>query len=396
MLLAFTSPAIAPRAAGWPSPKWSPFVTRLLHISDVHLGAPLGGFGDVARERARKIRDAFRQLPERAADWDVDATLVAGDLFDGPDPAPADVDLAREVLRALADLGPVIAVPGNHDPDTGSESPWRQMPDPIRVLTDARFGRPVSFELSGGSRLHVYGLAYDPAVEPEPLAGFRRADADGWHVVLVHAATADNPDWDAGRSLRVTRTALGELDADYVALGDYHGFRPPAEFGAPACYPGSFAGVAVDETGPRGCAVVELGDGGPRVRLQTSPVEELLDLGEVDVGAAENDRAVEELVGARVTGACYPVVTLTGVPAFPLDAARVRAALRERFGFAVVHDRTRFIASDHVARLAREPTVTGHVARAGLERVEGAADVGERERAERALRLALRALEETP
>lgn len=369
---------------------------RLLHISDVHLGAPLGGFGPAADERRRAIRDAFRGLPARAEAWDVHAVLVAGDLFDAPEPERADVDLAREVLRRLAADRPVFAIPGNHDPAVGDGSPWHDMPPAVTTVLAPRFGAPRSVTVADGATLHVYGLAYDPVIEPDPLAGFRRAPEPGFHVVLMHAATADNPDWSGGQSLRVSRAGLAALDADYIALGDYHGFRPPVDFGGlPACYPGSFAAVAVDELGPRGCAVVELTpDAPPRVHLEPTDVQRLVDLGTIDVSSAEDDRAVEALIAGRCeSDTVLPVAELVGAPSFPLDAERIRDALRERYGFAVVRDHTRFIDSEHVARLAGRPTIAGHVARLGRDRVAAAPDSGQRDVAARALRLALRALE---
>ena len=367
---------------------------RVLHIADVHLGARLGGFQAVAEERREAIRGAFRELPARAAAWDVDAVLVAGDLFDSARPERRDVDLAREVLRDLATGGrPVFAIPGNHDPAGRADSPWHAMPPEIIVLTAAEFGDPVSVSVAG-TELHVYGVAYDPAARADPLEGFRRRAEPGVHVVLLHAGTADHPDWTGGLGLRTTTNALAELSADYVALGDHHTFRPPGSFGrAAACYPGSFAAVAVDETGPHGCAVAELEAGvPPRVRLEPTPVPHLDDLGSCDISDVSDDFEAADRAGAAAKVGSYPVVTLEGAPGFPLDAARVRRSLVERFGFAVVHDQTRFIDSSHVRALADSPTVAGHVTRLGLRRIE-AAGSEDRPVAERALRLALRALD---
>ncbi|MFW6040167.1 MAG: metallophosphoesterase family protein, partial [Gemmatimonadota bacterium] len=198
---------------------------RLLHISDVHLGARLGGFGPVAEERRDAIRAAFRRLPERVAGWDVDAVLVAGDLFDNPRPAGRDVDVARETLRALAEARPVFAIPGNHDLATGGDSPWREMPRSVTVFLAPRFGEPARAVVRGQT-LHVHGLAYDPTAGGDPLAGYRRSPAEGLHVVLLHAGAADHPDWTGGHGLRVTSDRLAALDADYLALGDHHRFRP--------------------------------------------------------------------------------------------------------------------------------------------------------------------------
>jgi len=377
---------------------------RILQVSDVHLGARLSGFGEHAAERREAVRVAFRALPLLADRLDVQAVLLVGDVFDGQMPERADADLAREVLRGLADGGRrgVFAIPGNHDRCSTSDSAWRTMPEEVQIFLEPRFGVPRSIGV-GDTTLHVYGLAYDPVAEPNPLAGFRRTPAEGVHVVLLHAGMSDNPGWHGGHGLRTTSEEVAALDADYVALGDYHACRlPPAFAGGRACYAGSFAAVRATETGPHGVVVVELEPGElPVARLVPSSVPELVDMGEIDVSDVASDLEAAERVGARMIenpvasdNAQYPVVRLVGAPGVPLDGNRIRQALTERFGFAVVADATRFISSARVRTLAGQRTIAGHVARIGLVRAEDCVDGGQREIAEHALRLALRALEE--
>ena len=70
---------------------------RLLHLADVHLDAPLGGFGRHADVRRSQLLDAFRRLPETAADTGAHAVLIAGDLFDHP--RPSEVVIASFIKR---------------------------------------------------------------------------------------------------------------------------------------------------------------------------------------------------------------------------------------------------------------------------------------------------------
>ncbi len=377
---------------------------RILHVSDVHLGAPLSGFGQHAADRRRSIRSAFRQLPELADRLEIHAVVVAGDLFDNQLPDRADADLAREVLRSLADGGRrgVFVIPGNHDRCSTPDSPWHTMPDEIEVILEPRFGAPRSLEV-GDTWLHVYGVAYDPVAEPDPLAGYVRTSAEGSHVVLLHAGMSDNPGWHGGHGLRTTSQAVAAIDADYVALGDYHACRLPTEFaGGRACYAGSFAAVRATETGPHGVVVVELEAGGvPAARLVPSSTPMLIDPGDVDVSDVGSDLEAAERVGARIAEestavdhAVHPVVRLVGEPGIPLDGDRIGDALTERYGFAVVADDTRFISSARVHALSGQRTVAGHVARIGLARTDDSADGEQRAVAEHALRISLRALEE--
>ena len=374
---------------------------RILQVSDVHLGAPLRGFGGHAAARGNDVREAFRGLPEMADRLEIDVVLLAGDLFDSPSPDAADVDIAREVLRDLYKGGAraVFAIPGNHDRCGSQASPWHSMPNGVQVILEPRFGPPRTVDV-GDTRLHVYGVAFDPAIEPDPLAGYSRSSAEGLHVVLLHAGLLDNPDWKGGHGLRLPGSALEALDADYVALGDYHGCRMPGEMpGGRSCYSGSLAAVRVGETGIHGAMVVELGNGTVTARLEPSRAPQLVEFEPIDVSNAGSDLEVADRVGALVersdrSGKAYPVIRIVGEPAFPLDASRVTDSLGARFGFAVVSDETRFIDSDRLQALAMEPSVVGHVARLGLHGLEEAKTDVERQVAERALRIALRALEE--
>lgn len=368
---------------------------RLLHAADVHLGARLGAFGGLAEERRREVLEAWARLPEVAERTGAGAVLVAGDLFDGPRPEDGVLAVVQETARRLRRAGvPIFAVPGNHDaPSLEPGLYGRALPE-ATVFEQPVFGPPATVEV-GDVPLHVYGLAFDPAEEPDPLSTFRRAELPGVHVVLLHGSVPDAPHWEGGRSLPLPPERLADLPVDYVALGDYHRFRPPDEFdGAPACYAGSFAAVDLTETGRRGPVLVELEAGSaPRVELLDSGVAPVVRPEPLDVTRFPDEEAVAEAAADPVPADAVPVVRLSGEPGFPLDAEAVRRRLEARFGFASVEDETRFFASDRLTELARRNTVAGHVARLGLRRVEAAEGGEERAVAERGLRIALRLLE---
>jgi DNA repair protein SbcD/Mre11 len=402
---------------------------RLLHLADVHLDADYARFGALAEERARQVLDVFRSLPERAAEARVHAVLLAGDLFDGPNPSPRTLAAVRETLRRFVDLCiPVFMVPGNHDALTLKLSPYRELSragrvvvqngEPqqqrdwpagdeagrrlaekhrVYVLARPRFGDPVTVETEEGP-LHVYGVAYDAAECPDPVATFRRTSADGVHVALLHGFVQGVGRWQVSRNaLTVGIEALHLLDVDYIALGDQHTPRMPEEFGGhPACYPGSFAATDLKEAGPRGYVLVDVEPGGPpRVELCDAGVRPVA-VAEVDVSACSSDADVAGAATDAVPPGAVPVVHLVGEPAFPLDADAVAAELTGRHGHAAVSDDTRYYATSRLDELAVEDTVAGHVVRLGRERIDaaagGAAGGAAGEVAQQALRVALRAL----
>ena len=82
-----------------------------LHVSDLHIGKKLCG-----RSLAEDQRHILREILEMAAQADVDAILVAGDVYDKSQPSGEAVEMAGNFLSALARLGkPAFIVSGNHD-----------------------------------------------------------------------------------------------------------------------------------------------------------------------------------------------------------------------------------------------------------------------------------------
>jgi exonuclease SbcD len=123
---------------------------KLLHTSDWHLGKHLNNY-----ERHREQQAVMQEICDIADREQVDAVIVAGDLFDGFNPPIESVDLFYKTLKRLANNGKraVIAIAGNHD------SPDRiEAPDPLARECGILFvGYPhtatASFELETGLKV---------------------------------------------------------------------------------------------------------------------------------------------------------------------------------------------------------------------------------------------------
>lgn len=94
---------------------------RILHTSDWHLGHTLH---DVGREFEHR---AFLQwLVDQLRDREIDALLVAGDIFDTANPSAASQDLwfwfLAQALKARPGLQ-IVAIAGNHDSAARLEAP---------------------------------------------------------------------------------------------------------------------------------------------------------------------------------------------------------------------------------------------------------------------------------
>ena len=84
---------------------------RLIHTSDWHLGRKLKGV-----DRTPEIALALAEILKYAKDFEVDAVLVAGDIFDVPNPTTEAERVAYDFFYELNQLSiPSVAIAGNHD-----------------------------------------------------------------------------------------------------------------------------------------------------------------------------------------------------------------------------------------------------------------------------------------
>jgi exonuclease SbcD len=88
-------------------------VTRLLCLGDTHIGS-----GSVYDDRLADSAAMFEQVVAIAREREVDGVLLAGDIFDKPRPAPAELHVFADFLRRLERAAiPSVACLGNvgHD-----------------------------------------------------------------------------------------------------------------------------------------------------------------------------------------------------------------------------------------------------------------------------------------
>ncbi|MGB0563419.1 MAG: metallophosphoesterase family protein [Spirulinaceae cyanobacterium] len=84
---------------------------KILHTSDWHLGRRLRG-----RDRTPEIAYALEQILSLVETQQVDAVLIAGDIFDTANPSAEAEKVAYEFFAQLHKLAvPAVAIAGNHD-----------------------------------------------------------------------------------------------------------------------------------------------------------------------------------------------------------------------------------------------------------------------------------------
>ena len=206
------------------------------HLSDLHLG--FRAYGRVERGanmRERDIAAAFERAVQEIVRIAPDVVVVAGDVFDRPDPpAGAVVAVARglEVLRSSLPEAPVLMVAGPRD------TPRRPAdPGALAVLdtfpnVEAATGLTRSM-LIERLDLHACLVPYRAAVR-HPAALPESDPRMRWNLLVLHASA--DAAGDGG-------VHVDPDEWDYIALGGEHRCR---NVGPNARYPGSLERVALD------------------------------------------------------------------------------------------------------------------------------------------------------
>ncbi|MFE2157170.1 exonuclease SbcCD subunit D [Streptomyces lydicus] len=303
---------------------------RFLHTSDWHLGRSFHRVNLLTAQRT-----FLDHLVETVRAGEVDAVLVAGDVYDRAVPPLAAVELFDEALHRLAELGvPTVMISGNHDSarrlGVGAGLMERAG---IHLRTDpAGCGTPVLLSDAHGP-VALYGLPYlEPAMVRDTL-GAQRADhaavlgaamdrvradlaerpAGTRSVVLAHAFVTGGTASDSERDITVGGVAsvpAGVFDGvDYAALGHLHGCQTLTErvrySGSPLAYSFSEADhrktswlVELDGTGAVHAERVDAPVPRALARIR-GPLERLLD----DPALARHE---ESWVEATLTDAARP------------------------------------------------------------------------------------------
>lgn len=193
---------------------------RLLHTSDTHLDANHTNRDDHWRTRRRQMQDAFRRMIDIGIAEDVDALVLAGDIFDHRRPGHEVVEFLVSELTRFGRTS--ILLPGNHDAyEDGSVWKTHDIEGAVpgaRLIRDPAGQAIVEHELG----VVFWGRANtDADIGLRPLHGIpARSHPDYWHVAVAHGhhVPEDEPSY---RSWLIRPSEIAASGWDYIALGHW-------------------------------------------------------------------------------------------------------------------------------------------------------------------------------
>ena len=242
---------------------------RLLQTADVHLGAPFGFLGRRGREQRDQLKATFSRVIDLALTSQVDALLIAGDLFDSAYPQPSLVGEVIYQLRRLDGEGIwTFIVPGTHDrlqPGGVYEGLEFSRLEHLHVFRD---GEMTPFCVAGLD-LDVYGMAVSGEGK-DVLSGFRAGDSARWRVGMLHASFVLPGKVEQGEML-VSARSVGGSNLHYLALGHWHSQGDYSQGNTVACFCGPPEPLEMGRGEEGKVILVELEEGAP-ARVNPIPV----------------------------------------------------------------------------------------------------------------------------
>ncbi|NLZ95365.1 MAG: exonuclease subunit SbcD [Bacteroidales bacterium] len=267
---------------------------KILHTADWHLGKRLDNF-----YRLEEQKLVLNEICEIADEQDVDAVIVAGDLFDAFNPPVEAIELMYKTLKRLTNNGkrPVIAIAGNHDSPNRIDSPdplarecgilfmglpntkiqTLQLEDGFEIIdTDEGFMefklpnysyplRIIATPYANEVRMKEYlGEEKDVGLQNSLKSGWKKiadtyCDNNGVNMLITHlymlkrgGDILEEPDGE--KPLRIGNADLIYSDAipsqiQYTALGHLHRYQNVGSEEQPVVYSGSPLAYSFAEAG---------------------------------------------------------------------------------------------------------------------------------------------------
>ena len=247
---------------------------RFVHAADLHLDSPFKGLNAVApNEVTSTLRsatfDAYENIVDLCIEEQVDALLVAGDVYDGADRSlRAQLKFVDGLVRLDAASIRSFICHGNHDPLDGWEARLDLPTGCVRFGPEVT-GEPVFPDNPG--RATVYGISYPRREVRENLSPyFRCLSEDSFNIGLLHANVGGNTDHDSYAPCSISD--LADTAIDYWALGHVHTRAVVRQANPSIVYPGNPQGRHPNELGVRGVYMVEVDDSGG-VEFEFRPVD---------------------------------------------------------------------------------------------------------------------------
>jgi DNA repair exonuclease SbcCD nuclease subunit len=349
---------------------------KFIHCGDLHLDSKMETNLSRAKAnlRRRELMESFERLASYAAENEVTAVIIAGDLIDSESYSRTTVEKFLAAVESAPEVD-FLLLTGNHDP--ASLLSDIQLPDNLKLFDTA--WTTFTYE-----NVDIKGAVLTPQ-NYQTIYGSLSLNPAQVNIVVMHGDLGT----EAGLCT-INKNALTNKHLNYLALGHIH---DPQEGtlndGATWAYAGCLEGRGFDECGPRGFREITTSENSLTQRFVPF-AKRTCETVEVDITGLPTFPEIKRAVNSALAGASpesLVKVVLTGkfLPDANKDTESLAADLNATFFFAKIKDETTLLIDP--LDYANDISLRGEFVRL----VSAAPDLTEEERS-RILNVGLRAL----
>lgn len=236
---------------------------KFIHAADLHIESPYKGVSQMNKSLGKALVDqgikAYETLIQNVLDKSMDFLLIAGDSFDSES---GSLSAQFRFVRGLEQLNeakiPVFIICGNHDP-LKSWSKHLQLPENV-IRYEADEVQQHSVTKDGKTIAEIYGVSFGKKEEFRNFAEtYKRNDNAEFSIGLLHGTVAGNKAHTPYCPFDMANLRASNID--YWGLGHIHKREVLSEKNPLVVYPGNIQGRHFNETGVKGCSLVEVEQG---------------------------------------------------------------------------------------------------------------------------------------
>jgi DNA repair exonuclease SbcCD nuclease subunit len=249
---------------------------KIVHFSDVHLGASFAGTIKKRPEKRRLAQEilltAFKEAIKIAFERKPEAVIIAGDLFDNNEPRKKIETEVYDLLAKAAAENPetyLLILPGGHDHLSYSSpylrSPLKDLENFVNVkLFNAEGPQSVALR---GKKAVFHAFPHSTRATSRRILSSLKPDPEAtFNIALAHGSVEDF----------VTQTSdpisIEEMQLfDYTVLGHWHRFLEiRSEQKILGAYPGSLSPLEFGDVEARGLVEVKLEKDGFKTSVEVT------------------------------------------------------------------------------------------------------------------------------
>lgn len=238
---------------------------RFIHTADIHLDSPLRSLALKEPEAAELVANATRQTFSKTIDLcleeQVDAFLIAGDLYDGELKSMKTAAFVTRELRRLTEAGvQAFIIRGNHDAESRITK-HLELPDGVHVFSGRAEAVPVD-----KADVVICGVSFAKPSAPESLVPKYKPPIPGAiNIGMLHTSLGGASEHDVYAPCSVQD--LIDQGYDYWALGHIHQRDVHATAPSTIVMPGIPQGRHINEAGPKSVTLGTI-DGNRDLRVE--------------------------------------------------------------------------------------------------------------------------------